>query len=114
MALSLAAFRGPVVIFQSSWICVITAPHTNPKIIPLSEVTDEWVQRSARTFRLAVHRSRNNLDDRGARKRPVDGATRDSDEYNILADIWHRIVQPLLDVLGWEVSYHCFNYQNTS
>jgi hypothetical protein len=38
-SLSLAATRGPVVIFQPSWMCVITEPHTDPHIIPLHDIT---------------------------------------------------------------------------
>jgi hypothetical protein len=101
MDLSSAAIRGPVVILQLNWICVITAPQTDPQIIPLHEVTEDWLHGAANTFRLAVHR----VDDRGLRKRPGSGnAGQRSDEYKILTDIWRRIVQPLLNILGWEVS----------
>jgi tetratricopeptide (TPR) repeat protein len=104
-ALSSAASHGPVVILQHSWMCVITVPYTDPHVVPLHQVTSEWLQGAASTLRLAASKSRNRLDDRGAKTRLVDGATyRTSDEYETLADIWRRIMQPLLGFLGWEVS----------
>jgi hypothetical protein len=104
-ALCSAATRGPVVILQPSWMCVIITPHDDPQIIPLREVTKKWLQDVTSAIRLAACTSRNRLDDRGAKKRPADeAASWTSDEYNILADIWHRIIQPLLGFLGWEVS----------
>jgi hypothetical protein len=86
-------------------MCVITAPCAAPQIIPLQEVTNEWLHGAAKVLRLVIRKSRNRFDDRGVRKTPVDGAvSQHSGEYNILADIWCRIVQPLLGVLGWKVS----------
>jgi hypothetical protein len=111
-ALSTAAIRGPVVILQRSWMCVITTPHSSPHTIPLHEVTDEWLQGAVNALRLAARKSRNRLDDRGARKRPVNEATaHNSDEYDVLADIWRRIVRPLLNFLGWEVSYTVLSHE---
>jgi hypothetical protein len=105
MTLSSAAIRGPVVILQLSWMCVITAPYADLKIIPLHEVSNEWLQVTAKTLRLAVHRTRSRLDERGARKQLLDqGGTQSSDEYAILGEIWRRIVQPMLEFLGWKVS----------
>jgi hypothetical protein len=87
-------------------MCVITAPRADPQIIPLNEVTKEWLQGAAENLRLAAHRSRDRLDRRGARKRPSEGApSQYSNEYNIRADIWRRVIQPLLDFLRWEVSW---------
>jgi hypothetical protein len=104
-ALSSAALHGPVVILQPYWMCVITAPHADPQIIPLHDVSNQWIQRAATTFRLSARRSLDRLDDRGAMKRRPNGAaTKNSDDYDILADIWYRIVQPLLKILRWEVS----------
>jgi hypothetical protein len=103
--LSLAATHGPVVILQPSCMCVITTPHVDPHILLLQGVTDDWLQGAVNTLRLTARNTRNRMDNRGARKRPVNaGASFSSDEYDVLADIWRRIVQPLLDFLGWEVS----------
>jgi tetratricopeptide (TPR) repeat protein len=106
MALSSAAVRGPIVILQLSWMCVITTPHADPKIIPLHEVTNAWLQGVANILHLVISRSRSRLDERGARKQPLDdhNGTRSSEEYTVLAEIWRRIVQPLLNLLGWKVS----------
>jgi hypothetical protein len=102
-ALSSAAMRGPIVILQPSWMCVITAPYTEPEIVQLQEVTDEWLERAARTFR---HSSHTSSSDRGARKSSVgDMQSYISAEYSILRELWRRIAQPLLSVLGWTVSY---------
>jgi hypothetical protein len=103
-ALSSAAIHGPVVILHSSWLCVITTPHIDPHIIALPEVTNEWILTTVNTLRLAT-RTNCRLDHRGARKRPGGvAASKCSDEYDILADIWRRIIQPLLRGLGWKVS----------
>jgi tetratricopeptide (TPR) repeat protein len=104
--LSLAAIGGPVVVLQLSWMCVITAPHADPQIIPLHEITNGWIQGAANTLGLAVNRSRSRLDKRRARKQPPDQeATRSSEEYTVLAEIWRCIVQPILDILRWKVGH---------
>jgi tetratricopeptide (TPR) repeat protein len=103
--LSSAATHGPVVILQPSCMCVITTPYVDPHIIPLHGVTDEWLQGAVNTLHLTTRKSRNRLDERGARRRLVNEVhAHHSDGYEVLADIWRRIVQPLLDFLGWEVS----------
>jgi hypothetical protein len=108
-SLSSAASCGPVVILQISWMCVITSPCATPQIIPLREVTNEWLKEATNALRLAAHRSRNRLHDRGTRQRPVKGAdSRYLGEYDTLADIWRRIIQPLLNHLGWRVSWRFF------
>jgi tetratricopeptide (TPR) repeat protein len=105
-ALSSVAARGPVVIFQASWLCVIVAPHTQPQIISLHDVTIEWLVGAARHIRLSMSKNHSRLAiDRGARCRPAnETTTQSSEEYAILTEIWKRIVRPLLDFLTWKVS----------
>jgi hypothetical protein len=105
-ALSLAAKHGPVVVLQASWMCVIAAPHTSPKAVPIHGMSNEWLHRASQASRQSVHANYTRLDSRGARKRLV-GDTKKyvSEEYNVLEELWLRIAQPLLSLLGWTVSY---------
>jgi hypothetical protein len=97
--------RGPVAILQSSWMCVLIAPNTDPQILHLHMVTDDWLRTSANTLRKSSTRDFSGVDGRGARKRPVnESAAKSSVEYNVLAEIWGRILNPLINALGWKVS----------
>jgi hypothetical protein len=100
-ALSPAATRGPVVILQTSWLCVIPSPYQTPQIAFLPEATDQWIRNSFQVLRESArtNRTRLNIKVSSLRQAAHCGA-----DYGILTEIWTRIVKPLLDILGWPVS----------
>jgi hypothetical protein len=101
-SLGSAAMRGPVVILQALWMCVIASPNADPQVIPLHNITNVWLENAARTYHQSASTSRIRLESRGVRKCPMNDYI--PAEYDILEELWHRIAEPLLSLLGWTVS----------
>jgi hypothetical protein len=108
--LTSAAHRGPVVILQDSWICIIMAPGVEPQTVRIPKMTKTWLRNAVEKLQHSCRLGRRGLEDpRGMRTRPVEASASRSLEHHILADLWREMARPLITILGWKVAPLCIS-----
>jgi hypothetical protein len=100
--LRIAARRGPVLVLLVhkfvAWAVITKGPGDNPIYMQLPGVTEGSLRSICAKFRFCIHGPQ-----RGMKKSQHPNTANIADQDAIIQYLWHKIMQPVVNVLGWKV-----------